>query len=997
MSSTANPEELAKYIQYRLGMLGEENAHHRFEDLCFRVARATVASHLVPPSGPVSAGGDQGRDFESFRVDGAGGNVTRIFAESVTPSDTLVFACTTQRGSDADLGRKVKHDVSTACGREPKPTVIYFYAASVTLAPAARHALQDWARKEHAISLEIIDQRAIAENLTDPPNRWLAQHYLAVPEGMLQHADGGPARPDWYEEAKRRFADPDERVIATHAELDLVVRCARHAWETKGLEVDDGLWLDLLSDLWGSPDGLSTEHGLRAFYEAFVYLLRGRERCGLEAHIPQYVEELVRADELSLTRDAQCFASYLVGGVARGHIALDRGTARTLFHTLVEWLEEKIDQAPGPLVLSDLLVARGSVVFSKASFSDEAPSDDEITELASETLRWWTRALDVGEKLVSFPLLRLGELLANIAPALAASPYYDSFVERLDRASESRHASEGLAASMRDRAMGFFKAERYLDALPPMLAAKRHWHNGDRIRGSLLASMLAEKCVERLGLVWAAKRLIYDVLAVCNRTGDKQHAGLLTDAVFQLAEIEYLAGEWATALHTYRLGLSLHVEYAPDPWNFEKHARLQHGAFYIVNMLVAGELAAPGFRAWGEKIIEAWDLGDELERFADTVRSNWESIGVGRGVVGGDSPLHGPPLADLAATRGAQWRALGLTWEVRWRRDDELESLGTEFAGILQLIQAGLARRYRHLLPTSVTVELVPWRDGTAPVQPMAVEHGVGFRVMLPSSTSPEDPTRDLRSVALFAASMVFEAVSVDPDMQDRLPDLVGNVIRDGFFVGGSVLEGRGAIMSAETWREIGAAPGPSGSGIALELPPETELRWRRGKSPVFSRESAKEKLRNRYEGGFRTAKPVLDTHGARPELHRLVDELRDEGWLDWQIVSAFAPAAVSDYANALLRHGVSQAAVQEAMRDGMEKASRGAYNVPPWSDDFAQAIRLCLQSSLVAALRVWGLDVNHPNPDMEALRRFLDERFAHFTDDLPPDERPSLPWEEAT
>lgn len=82
MTSSTNPDELAKYIQYRLGMLGEENAHHRFEELCFRIARATVASHLLPPTGPVSAGGDQGRDFESFRVEGAGGNVTRIFAQS---------------------------------------------------------------------------------------------------------------------------------------------------------------------------------------------------------------------------------------------------------------------------------------------------------------------------------------------------------------------------------------------------------------------------------------------------------------------------------------------------------------------------------------------------------------------------------------------------------------------------------------------------------------------------------------------------------------------------------------------------------------------------------------------------------------------------------------------------------------------------------------------------------------------------------------------------
>ena len=80
MTSSTNPDELAKYIQYRLGAMGEENAHYRFAELCFRVEKATVASHLLPPTGPVSAGGDQGRDFESFRIEGTGGNMVRIIS-----------------------------------------------------------------------------------------------------------------------------------------------------------------------------------------------------------------------------------------------------------------------------------------------------------------------------------------------------------------------------------------------------------------------------------------------------------------------------------------------------------------------------------------------------------------------------------------------------------------------------------------------------------------------------------------------------------------------------------------------------------------------------------------------------------------------------------------------------------------------------------------------------------------------------------------------------
>jgi len=511
-----------------------------------------------------------------------------------------------------------------------------------------------------------------------------------------------------------------------------------------------------------------------------------------------------------------------------------------------------------------------------------------------------------------------------------------------------------------------------------------------------MASMLAEQCVERLGLVWAAKRLMYDVVAVCNRTGDRQHGRLLADAAFQLAEIEYLSGEWATALHTYRLGRALHLEYTPDPWNFEKHTRLQRGEFHLVNILVAGELVAPGFRSWGEKVVESWDLADLLEEFAETAQQTWEAQGISRGVLGSDCPLHGPPLADLAANRRARWQALGLNWEVAWRRDYELEALGTELAAFLQFIQAGLAKRYRHLLPSSVVVEVVPWQDGEAPVQQMYVQRGVGFRVMLPTTESRDDPTQDTRYVALFAASMIIEAVSVDPDLQVRLPELVSNVVADGLFVGGGVSEGLGSIMPIEAWREVISAPAPTGPGVHLEAVPDTGLPWRTGRSPLFDEGGAAEKLRNRYKWAFRSAQPMLDQHGSRPEFRRLVDELRNDGWLDWQIASAFAPAAVSDNANERLRNGASQRAVEEAMRDGIQKAMDGDYRVPPWSESLAQSIRMCLQGSLVSALEVWELGVNHPSPDIGALRRFLDERFLHFTDDLPPGKRPRFPWEAA-
>ncbi len=60
-----SPTQLAQQIRFGLSTLGENNAHHDFERLCHGLARRRITSNLIPATGPVSSGGDQGRDSES--------------------------------------------------------------------------------------------------------------------------------------------------------------------------------------------------------------------------------------------------------------------------------------------------------------------------------------------------------------------------------------------------------------------------------------------------------------------------------------------------------------------------------------------------------------------------------------------------------------------------------------------------------------------------------------------------------------------------------------------------------------------------------------------------------------------------------------------------------------------------------------------------------------------------------------------------------------------
>jgi len=79
------PTQAEHYIRFQLEQLTARNEHHMFEMISFRIAERRLSSNLLPATGPVSAGGDQGRDAESYytnlprELPGAGGFVGRGF------------------------------------------------------------------------------------------------------------------------------------------------------------------------------------------------------------------------------------------------------------------------------------------------------------------------------------------------------------------------------------------------------------------------------------------------------------------------------------------------------------------------------------------------------------------------------------------------------------------------------------------------------------------------------------------------------------------------------------------------------------------------------------------------------------------------------------------------------------------------------------------------------------------------------------------------------
>lgn len=259
-----NVAQLTSVIRYHLGELGAHNGHHEFEHLCRHLARARVYSNVLPATGPVSAGGDGGRDFETFRT-GIHFPLTAgsTYLQTTSQDRFAAFACTLQK----KIVPKIERDIDTILASGPVDEIVYFCEANVPV--AKRQKLQEGARRKNVI-LQVFDGQAISEMLTDKDTFWIAQEYLKIPADypMPRAVDD----PDWYRELLGRWTDRLPLVVS-HADFVEIKAGLRRATFDIDSRQDLNAWLARMEPFLAGV----TPRALRrnAEYEVIVATYRG--------------------------------------------------------------------------------------------------------------------------------------------------------------------------------------------------------------------------------------------------------------------------------------------------------------------------------------------------------------------------------------------------------------------------------------------------------------------------------------------------------------------------------------------------------------------------------------------------------------------------------------------------------------------------------------------------------------------------------------------------
>lgn len=138
----SDPAQLAAQIRFALERLSERNAQHEWEHLCRHLTRARFCSNILPATGPVQAGGDQGRDLETFHTYLSRSSLAGQSFVGLSYETPIAFACSLEKR----VLPKMRDDVKIIMSGGVSVERIYLFSTR-DVPIAKRHVLQEWGQR----------------------------------------------------------------------------------------------------------------------------------------------------------------------------------------------------------------------------------------------------------------------------------------------------------------------------------------------------------------------------------------------------------------------------------------------------------------------------------------------------------------------------------------------------------------------------------------------------------------------------------------------------------------------------------------------------------------------------------------------------------------------------------------------------------------------------------------------------------------------------------
>lgn len=972
----ASITQIIGQLRFQLEQLSARNAHHEFEHLCRHLTRARICSNIMPATGPVSAGGDQGRDFETFRT---------YLKESLThgtgfvglvSNNPIAFACSITKPER--INTKIKSDIESIATSGTKVLDIHFFCtADVTV--SYRHAIQKWAKDNYEIHLEIYDGQSIAELLSERDIFWIAESFLDIPAEIYPPAPEG-RESKWYDNLFDNWKSSDQSPY-NYADFIELKSAIRHATFTESIRKDISFWIGLLDKL--RENSSLNQLKRRCTYEIAVARLRGQGSLhDFEEDLRQYFKDIENISDIAELENITVLLSYCATANKIGKVSLNDEEVSNWISLITAKVEDELKEVLSPGRKCILLQIRGFIYLTLRVIDTGKP------ELKG-AIECWKDLLELIDQAPLFPLERLADFFTVLIDLGFDNPKIENLIQLTDDALQARHGGFAAAEKSRDRAIAYHRRGEILKAINQLHNAKIKWFAEETLKGSLLAAIFLSELYMDLNLVFASKHYSLITAYIALNCQDENLREFVPRGLKAAASADYKFGSFCGFLNLTDIMLRTYSAFSreSDPSEFDE---INWTLFHTTTLRSVSAVLIPEILPWIDSKKDVWGLGDYFVDLIPTADKNWKdksSDEIKRSL--SDQGV-GVPWNDLGNSRAISFSALGITWIFRWRNNYDTNAEAEGFLAAFQVLLASLSGIDLCLIKSQVDVALHFVDFWDFHFDPVPSNDRVIWKLSIPNSKAPPPKEADVTSineVIIGAASAILSQVSVykrDAFLKAIKPIFVEGVFEKAFF-GAPYTITYSEFTGIDEFKSCPRKEDPPFPLHFVDCTEHPQLSWIRNAGPFYSKENAMESIENRYKNTILPVRITLKSLLKDSSFTEVVTKFKNEGWKDWHLLLAICNIVTGYRVNEIIKLLPKPPSLNEQKDLTMQQVyqAENKFSIPVSLSEFSEEkLRNALQLSMIATLQQWGHEIHLQTPNFSSINHFLSKRYFYWVDD---------------
>lgn len=975
----ANLAEVTSQIRFNIEQMGAKNAHHAFEHLCRHLARARICSNVIPATGPVSSGGDQGSDFETFKTHLKGDQQFRPSFTGLISNKKIAFCCTLQK---KNIKTKIKADnkkiIHSDLGYEE---VHYFTGIDVPV--AINHELKKWAQETFNIPLDIHDGQSISELLADREVFWIAEKYLEIPGEIFPRSNNEDI---WYNEIFEKWKNGSEPNI-NYADFQEIKNAVRHIMFLKDYKQDIPFWLKYFEFFYEQESIIPLRR--KAIYEIAVVKLRGLGSLDDEAdRIREYFSDIPKLNNPAELEDASNLLNYCITAKFQNLIELTPEELDFWHKKLINKVDELIQIADYPGKLCSVLKLKGILLIYFNPLDHSLPEEKQI----KEAFECWFKLIEKIKYAPLFPLQSFCNVLIALIPIIGERPEYEVLTQEFDKLLSERGGGFAAAQKCKERALKYYKSGNVLAAINQVHNSQVKLFTKETLRGSVLSILILSEWYSELGLLFASKYYALAAAFLSINSDDDNIRHYVSGAIISASNYDYLQGSWCSFLNLFELG---HKAYGllTAKANESEESIFEASRFNMATMIaITKNLDDDVYKLLCNYVSES-GIYPLIQDTLPYEEAYWDEKSQDDIWTDLENELLGRPFGDISLERNILWSELGIKWEVTCANDYGTIPKVEQFISILQIVLADLADVDLCLIKTEVYID-ISLSESTNQSKAEATPSNVSRRwnVILPSwnysekQGSYQDIADDIFKDVISIATAILFDISLLPSDQflEIIEDSFKRGISTKIFVGRSYEEIYQFFIEENDFNKIDR----NLCKIPLitrefKIKENENLPWLNKPGPGYSKETTEEYLKRRYSKTILPIRYTLESLNRTPDFKETVQNLRSEGWLDWHILIAIFNATINYRVRMQNPYTIDQKILNDAFFNLKDKPENREDPKIPVSEFSEEMLKMHLKFSMISTLKVLGLECHQETPDLKGIKHFLDNRYNYSTDDI--------------